>query len=510
MNEQELIQHLATRTDWSEAEIAALIQHDEAYPRLDEYLANNKLATSRAAAKKLISRAKANAKVIATLGVNPATPRELLDAVILNTDYRLDLDATNPLEWVSPLRKHRESFDPQVCLKTLSDLNRNVLDSRFRKSDLADQIEWFADHEDDKLRTALIQRLTDKSRALTPHDWSSFIELNFDTRAMSAKLIEACLRKFIHSVKRRMMGLTVEDHLMIVFYGPQGCGKSELVRLLCGGFPSRLFASTNFAEIADSRQAALFGKYILFLDEMGKADHADVETIKTVVTRSNFEYRPMGTNASMPAVQNSTFIGTSNKTLGEIIKDTTGNRRFAQIDMNPATARAASDQDLRREIFDYVNAFDFTAMWCSVDAEAECPMKAVQAELMEHQGAHLNRSSIGLFVDYVRETGKALKLTDGEPSEEPFPSSAQDGEAMIAHYTAYCRATGITFRSNLNSFRQEMRRLANDEADFPFDYGRSTGGRYAWTLNSVADDTNVTPIAPHAVFTQANARRSAL
>ena len=95
----------------------------------------------------------------------------------------------------------------------------------------------------------------------------------------------------------------------------------------------------------------------------------------------------------------------------------------------------------------------------------------------------MNRSSVGAFVDYVKDTGCTLKLEYNEATENPFPTTAQFLEPMHKLYTDHCKAMDNQFKVGADGFKHEMKRLENDEPDFPFTYKKTTGGRMGWVVD---------------------------
>ena len=83
---------------------------------------------------------------------------------------------------------------------------------------------------------------------------------------------------------------------MPVILGPQGKGKSTFVNMFIA--PLReLTLEVNFKAIEDDRNIDIWNSFILFLDEMGYASKADVDTIKNAITANTLTRRPMRSNS---------------------------------------------------------------------------------------------------------------------------------------------------------------------------------------------------------------------
>jgi hypothetical protein len=168
-------------------------------------------------------------------------------------------------------------------------------------------------------------------------------------------IVRYCIESFIWQVKRKIWDKRVDWHLMISMKGNQGIGKSRFVERLIE-ILSEFSAKTTLTEIVDNRNLSLFKHFILFTDEMAGADTKNVEVLKNIITESVITRRVMGTNRDVKGQNDATFIGTNNKSIWDMIRDTTGNRRFFELDYTggPTT-------------FKFVNDIDFLELWKSVD-----------------------------------------------------------------------------------------------------------------------------------------------
>ena len=73
----------------------------------------------------------------------------------------------------------------------------------------------------------------------------------------------------------------------------------------------------------------------------------------------------MSTHDDFNEVNSASLIGASNKTLDELIKDTTGMRRFIQLNW----------ADLNEAGWAIINGIDYLGLWKSVDETADDPLK---------------------------------------------------------------------------------------------------------------------------------------
>lgn len=501
MNENQLQDHVADNAGTTLAVIASNIDHTEDYPNLPIFLVKEKFFTSVSKAEKFINQAKEASLIKSILGGNPKTTGDFIGLFTEANEFQLDANNREPMTWTWGAKKgERVLFDESALVRELLNLNRNLLGNRFRKNDVEDEVSYFVQDQKIELANLMREAITDPKKAATVTDetWMTLVQTIFEDTNISFELSKCVLQEFIYQVKRRLFGLPVSHHLMPVIYGGQGSGKSEFTNRLVGVL-GNLYAVSNFAEIADNRNASLFQNFVIVMDEMGKADRSDIETVKSAITRDKFTYRPMGSNQDRTLIQNSIFIGSSNKTLAEIIKDPTGNRRFVQLDMKVGSGQAE---------WDFVNSTDFLALWSSIDHKGKRPMDGREDELRAAQSAHHNLSSVGLFLEYVREHGGAYrvmnrdgKLQDDEPFDGARHANHDDAKKRMDRdrkfqdvqlepdyrmskeefhdiYRAHCTATHTKFPLEVQAFVQEMNRELGDNC--PFDKIKS--GSIKWFL----------------------------
>jgi hypothetical protein len=130
------------------------------------------------------------------------------------------------------------------------------------------------------------------SRAKADAAWNEIATKVFDTSEDEAGNIIAVLKKFIWQVKRKMRPT---DHQSPGASNPGASTRRQI----------------DFKMIEDDRNIDIWNSYILFLDEMGYASKANVDTVKHAITATNLVRRPMRTNNKVTVTQNASFIGAS-------------------------------------------------------------------------------------------------------------------------------------------------------------------------------------------------------
>jgi hypothetical protein len=214
---------------------------------------------------------------------------------------------------------------------------------------------------------SILNKLSTDKRQVRFEEMKAYIAFKSDATFDFNKLIEAVggvpneleatvLKHFVWQVKRKIYGLPVSYHNMPVLVGKSGSGKSQLIKKMLHPIHEMVYYDGDFKKLVDTREAFnLISYFVYFIDEMSKAETADVESIKNKITSDKIQYRKLGTNVNAVGDNHSTFIGASNLNLQYVIKDATSVRRFFQINT------------LDKMNWELVNSFDYLEMWQSID-----------------------------------------------------------------------------------------------------------------------------------------------
>ncbi|TWA52124.1 virulence-associated protein E [Azospirillum baldaniorum] len=260
-----------------------------------------------------------------------------------------------------------------------------------------------------------------------------------DNADQSPEVVRAVVSHFMWQVRRKICGLPLDHHMMPVFIGPQGGGKSEMVkRLLSPLAEVRAWVDSDFAKLTDDRNTELLGNIpVHFLDEMSYASKSDIEVTKRKISAEDVTYRPLYGNTQRTIRNIAVFVGCSNNELSHSVVDTTGNRRFF-----PIRVKARLD-------WNAVNSINWLLLWWSVDIAAQSPIKAIMDRVRGVQEANRTRSQVEEWLDArwseMMTTDHAVKWS---PAAKLYPLFRDFAQAA--------------FRNpfELKDFRNEMRRLA--------------------------------------------------
>lgn len=236
-------------------------------------------------------------------------------------------------------------------------------------------------------------------------------------------------------VKRNTMSLPVVHHIMPIITSPkQGGGKSTAVKRLLEPI-EELMLELKVPQVVDERSFTLFTNYLIgFFDEMAGADKVEISDFKRNVTSSTLTYRPMRTNTQVKIPNICSFIGASNSQIYEIIKDTTGVRRFFAIN--------AMDK-LNHEA---INSIDYLQLWQGIDEKRERGyFELVQKQVSEKQEEMQMKDEVLLFVeDYsIIPEGKETVIVNGKQ--------------LYDEYVLHTRNAGIRFQVTAQTFWKKLR-----------------------------------------------------
>lgn len=283
-------------------------------------------------------------------------------------------------------------------------------------------------------------------------EWTALVAAIVDTEAVSPGYAIATIQKFMWQVKRKMKDLPVTAHLMPVFCGEQGNGKSTFVCRMLEPLHG-IDRMVNFGEITDGRNIQLFDAFVLFTDEMEKAAKADIEAIKNVITATKLSRRIFHSNFMATLRQNATLIGATNGTLGSNIRDTTGLRRFAPIPTLRNPFKPGRPVDWER-----INGIDFAALWRSVQINDPDPMLAHMDELTRLQEEERERSPVELWLE-----GLDLQTISEWDCEKDGTIKADKLFAMFRDFEQQ-NFPGV-FRMSSQAWGREMKRLLDLDGD---------------------------------------------
>lgn len=194
--------------------------------------------------------------------------------------------------------------------------------------------------------------------------------------------VRAVTRKTLCAAIKRVLVPGSKFDSMLVLNGPQGVGKSTLIAKLAGEWFSD---SLNLSDTKDKTAAEkLQGYWILEIGELAGLRKAEVETLRSFLSRQNDIYRASFGKRATPHLRQCVFFGTTNAESG-YLRDTTGNRRFWPVKTPGGGAKHSwelTEEDIRQiwaEVLVYVERGEKLYL----DASMETLAKVEQREAME-------------------------------------------------------------------------------------------------------------------------------
>jgi len=148
----------------------------------------------------------------------------------------------------------------------------------------------------------------------------------------------AVTRKTLCAAVARVLNPGIKFDTMLVLSEPQGVGKSTLIAKLAGEWFSD---SLSLNDTKDKTAAEkLQGYWILEIGELAGLRKAEVETLRSFLSRQNDIFRASFGRRATPHQRQCIFFGTTNAETG-YLRDTTGNRRFWPVH-TPGTGKKHS------------------------------------------------------------------------------------------------------------------------------------------------------------------------
>ena len=200
--------------------------------------------------------------------------------------------------------------------------------------------------------------------------------------ASDTAYVRAVTRKTLCAAISRVLRPGCKFDSMLVLNGPQGVGKSTLIAKLAGEWFSD---SLNLGDTKDKTAAEkLQGYWILEIGELAGLKKAEVETLRSFLSRQNDIYRASFGKRATPHLRQCVFFGTTNAESG-YLRDTTGNRRFWPV-KTPGGAAKHSWQLTGEEIQQtWAEALVYVQRGekLYLDADMETLAKTEQREAME-------------------------------------------------------------------------------------------------------------------------------
>lgn len=165
-------------------------------------------------------------------------------------------------------------------------------------------------------------------------------EDNAYTRAVSRIALTAAVA--------RIFAPGIKYDNVVVLVGPQGCGKSTILKKLGRDWFSDTLTTMQGKEAYEQIQ----GFWIIEIGELAAMKRYEVETVKQFTSKSEDSYRAAYGHHVETHKRQCVFFGTTNTY--DFLKDMTGNRRFFPVDVHPEKAVKDVWNDLDAKVVDQI------------------------------------------------------------------------------------------------------------------------------------------------------------
>ena len=225
------------------------------------------------------------------------------------------------------------------------------------------------------------------------------------------KAVDLVLYHWIWKIKYKMqryLGIKsplAKDYMLYepiapVLYGGQGVGKTVIITKLTKPFKDAgiLGAPTTVSLFENYTFDMISRNFIMVLDDFEQIEKSKIPVMKSIISGEERTGRQKGDQSAKSFKSVASFIFATNEPLNDMIPDTTGNRRFFEIEV--------------KKSFEALETRDFLTVWKSVDensppisnAEFEKYVKPIQEKnkKLTRQQEFINEFQL-VAVDYEKQ-----------------------------------------------------------------------------------------------------------
>ncbi|PJE78130.1 hypothetical protein CI610_02936 [invertebrate metagenome] len=250
---------------------------------------------------------------------------------------------------------------------------------------------------------------------------------------------QLCLMGWMIDRKRSLIEISQGRHPklrqtpMPIFYSKkQKTGKSTLVQSICDPF-RELSEVKDLDEIEDKFNYLQWGKLLIAnFDEMAGLGRTDMNKLKKWATQSVFTKRRIQSEQQHRILKTTGGIGSSNDPIAEIIWDSSGTRRFCQIDV-------VTDGRLHKAVAE----IDFINVWRGIDHQQQLS-QTEQDLIFQAQDGQRRKDKVEVWFD---EQGEQF-LKDRQQGVK--------GSDLYSNFREWCTASGEKEYTNTSFGRKLM------------------------------------------------------
>jgi hypothetical protein len=255
--------------------------------------------------------------------------------------------------------------------------------------------------------------------------------------ALTGEIKEANVLAMAHwlwMVKRNALDLPVVYHLFLILKGRQLSGKTTAIERLTAPLKTAKL-DMDAGEVGDPNTFSDMSNYlIVFLDELVSLSKVDSTKLKKQVTSEMNSFRPFYTQKRVQVKNRTSYIGTSNKSIKQIFYDSTGMRRFFQIDCQPRVDR------------EIINSIDYVQLWKGIDETLETGYcnNSNWDKISAIQSTYVNKED---YEDFFEE----FKIKPGNGTYKSI-----NLKTLYLTYSEWSRTSGYRFQQSKAQFRTAL------------------------------------------------------
>jgi len=211
--------------------------------------------------------------------------------------------------------------------------------------------------------------------------------------AEDTEYVKTVTRKAFAAATARIYQPGIKFDYMPVLVGPQGIGKSLIIKLL----GQRWFSDSITTVQGKEAYEQLQGAWLIEMAELSATRKAEAESIKQFISKQEDIYRVAYGRRVSRFPRQCIFIGTTNDQ--EFLRDKTGNRRFWPVDVGAGKRNKSLWKDMGQFEIDQIWA-EAVQVW--KDGEPLYLSPEMEKEAMQRQEQHTEESSkTGLVQEYL-------------------------------------------------------------------------------------------------------------
>ncbi len=236
--------------------------------------------------------------------------------------------------------------------------------------------------------------------------------------AEDCEYTRAVTRKSFAAAVARAKEPGVKYDTMVVIRGPQGIGKSTLLRLMGRQWYTNSLRSFEGKDAAEMLQ----GIWFVEVDELDLMRKTDVREIKSYLSRCEDHYRAAYARTTGKHPRKCVFYGTTND--DEYLFDTTGNRRFLPIEAGVTQAA--------KNVFEELTEDEIAQVWAEAVVRWQMGESLILSKEMEEEAEKRRRARterdplLGMIEEFVNRKIPADWKDWPKASRKMFWSGSMD------------------------------------------------------------------------------------